>query len=310
MTTLSDMVAAYKICAKAEGKSPKTVRAVSQAVKYLIDFVGDIKIEELTSDHLRQFILALQEKRKYSNHPFTRISTKKLSPDTIASYVRSIKSFFGLLAREGLITGNPVAKTRTPKTPKRIMPVLSEMELEKLFRQPDKSTATGYRDYCVMLLLLDTGIRLSELCGLKIDDVDLTGGYLKVLGKGCKERLVPLGLKAIRALLKYKVKFCSESDGRDSFFVTRDGTALKPRQVEARIVKYRKMAMIKSVRVSPHTFRATSAVLYLRNGGDTFTLQRKLGHSTLEMTRRYSALADTDIKTAHLRYSPADKLKI
>jgi len=310
MTTLADLLAAYWTCAKVEAKSPKTIRAVTQAVQYFGQFVGDTTVDKLTADDLKRFILSLQQKTKYSNHRFTPAQDKRLSPDSIASYVRSIKSFFSLLAREEIIPSNPMEKVKLPKTPKRVMQTYTEKELEKLFAQPDKKIEIGFRDYCIMLTLLDTGIRVSELCGLNIGDVDLNNGYLKVMGKGAKERLVPLGIKAIKQLLKYRLRYRSEADHSHPFFINRNSERLVMRRVEAQITRYGEMAKLKGVRVSPHTFRSSSAVLYLRNGGDTFSLQKKLGHSTLEMTRRYATLADTDVRDKHLKYGVADRLKI
>jgi len=160
-----------------------------------------------------------------------------------------------------------------------------------------------------MLTLLDTGIRVSELCGLRVDDVDLSNGYLRVMGKGQKERYVPIGAKLTKALLKYKLSRRSETSGLDNFFLTRDGQPLTKSRVEKIIRRYGEKAGIKT-RPSPHTFRSTKAVLYLRNGGDPFSLQRALGRSTLVMTRRYTNLADTDVRERHLKYGVVDKIKL
>jgi len=162
----------------------------------------------------------------------------------------------------------------------------------------------------MMLALLDTGVRVSELCGLRLDDVDLSNGYLKVMGKGQKERYVPTGLKLIKALLKYKISHRPKANGPGSlFFLCRDGRPITKARVQKIVRRYGERAGIKT-RPSPHTFRSTKAVLYLRNGGDPFSLQKMLGHSSLVMTRRYSNLADSDVRRQHLAYGVADKLKI
>jgi len=129
----------------------------------------------------------------------------------VASYIRTIKSFFSFLEREEFIPDNPVRKVKLPKTPKKNMPTFTEKELERLFAQPDKKTSEGYRDYTIMLTLLDTGIRVSELCGLGVGDVDLANGYLRVMGKGQRERYVPIGAKLTKALLKYKLSHRAEA---------------------------------------------------------------------------------------------------
>jgi len=311
LTTLRDALAAYHICAKAEGMSPKTVGWVTDAMRYFSEFLGDeaSDLGNINAQSLRQFILVLQTKKAFSNHRFTRPQDKLLSPETIASYTRAIKSFFSFLEREEFIPTNPVARVKIPKTPSKNMPTFSEKELERIFAQPDKKTGEGYRDYTIMLTLLDTGIRVSELCGLKLDDVDLANGYIRVMGKGQKERYVPIGPKLTKALLKYRLSHRPEANGSDSFFLTRNGRPINKARVEKIIRRYGEMAGIKT-RPSPHTFRSTKAVLYLRNGGDPFSLQKMLGHSTLVMTRRYSNLADSDVRAQHLRYGVADRLNL
>jgi len=201
LTTLSEALAAYRICAKAEGLSLKTVNWISDTVGYFSEFLGDgaNDLSNISAQSLRQFILALQSKKTFSNHRFTRRQDKPLSPETIASYTRAVKTFFSFLEREEFIPTNPVVRVKLPKTPKKNMPTFSEKELERLFAQPDGKTDEGYRDYTIMLTLLDTGVRVSELCGLRFDDVDLGNGYLRVMGKGQKERYVPVGPKLTKA---------------------------------------------------------------------------------------------------------------
>jgi len=309
VTTLSDAVTAYKICAKAEGKSPKTISWVTDAVRYFSDFLGDghHDLSKVTVHDLRRFILALRNAKAYSHHRFTRPQDRPLSPQSIVSYVGAIKSFFSFLAREQIIPSNPMDNV-TLKVPKKVIATFSEAQLQRLLAQPDKGTVEGYRDYTIMLTLLDTGARLGELMGLKLGDVDLEQGYLKVTGKGSRERYLPIGAKVTKALLKYRIRRAETT--WDNFFVTKDGRPLTLRRVQAVIKRYGEKAKVSGVRCSPHTFRHTSCVMYLRNGGDPFTLQKKLGHSSLQMTRHYSNLVDADVRAAHLKHGPADRLNV
>ncbi len=310
LTTLSDASAAYRICAKAEGKSPRTIGWISDAVRYFSEYLGgDVDLEKITSNELRGFISACQQKKTFSNHRFTRPQTKMLSPASVASYTRAIKTFFSFLEREELLHTNPVRKVRIPKIPKKIMPCFSESDLERLLAAPDKKTTQGYRDYVFMLTLLDTGVRVSELCGLKLEDVDLSNGYLRVMGKGAKERYVPVGMKLSKALLKYRMTCRPNDSGYDNFFLTKDGRPLVKRRVQSLIREYGSKMNI-TTRCSPHTFRSSSAVLYIRNQGDPFSLQKRLGHSSLTMTRHYCELADNDVRAAHLKHGVADRLKV
>jgi len=129
------------------------------------------------------------------------------------------------------------------------------------------------------------------------------------MGKGQRERYVPIGQKLTKALLKYKLSHRAEANGSDNFFLTRDGRPINKARVQKFIRRYGERAGIKT-RPSPHTFRSTKAVLYLRNGGDPFSLQKALGHSSLVMTRRYSNLANSDVRSQHLRYGVVDRLKV
>ena len=140
-----------------------------------------------------------------------------------------MKTFFSFLECEELMANNPVKKVNLPKTPKKNMPVSNERDIEKLLAQLYKRSNESYRDYVIMLTLLDTGIGVDELCGLRTCHVDLSNGYIRVMGKGAKERYVPIGAKLTKALLKYQLNY--RSDSGDSFFVTRDGRPLTKKRV-------------------------------------------------------------------------------
>jgi integrase/recombinase XerD len=187
LTTLFDALAAYRICAKAEGKSPKTIKWVTSSVSYFSNFLGDNPdIEAITGNDLRRFIISLQDTHKFCHHPFNKPQQAKLSPQSINTYCRAIRAFFGYLYREDLIESNPMEKVKMLKVPRKVVPTFSDKEIEKLLAQPDKQTDRGYRDYALLPTFVDTGARLSEIANLRIDDVDLEQGYLKAMGKGSK----------------------------------------------------------------------------------------------------------------------------
>lgn len=310
MTTLAEALTAYRICAQAEGKSPKTLRWVTSSVTYFGDFLGPDRqeIEDLTGNDLRQFIITLQQRPKFLHHPFNKPNQQKISDQSIETYARAIRNFFSYLYREEMIRHNPMEKVKMPKVPKLAMPTFSQKEIELLLSQPDKKTDTGFRDYAMMLTYVDTTGRLSEIAMSEEEDVDLENGYLRVMGKGGKERYIPFGHKVSKALLKYKMKHRPTPIGTKRFWLTHDGRPLEPGRIEKIISHYGKKAGLK--RCYPHKLRHTSSVLYLRNGGDVFSLQKKLGHSSLQMTRHYANLADSDVRDRHLRYGVADRLKV
>jgi len=308
--TLQDALVAYKTYARAEGKSPKTVAWVVSSVGYFAEFLGPEQqdISTITGNDLRRFIIALQGKPKFANHPYNKPQQAKLSSQSIETYCRAIKAFFGFLKREGFIENNAMAKVKMPKVPETVIPTFSEKEIEKLLAQADKSSNEGFRDYCLLLIFIDTGIRLSELAYLKTDDIDYEQNLFRVMGKGRKERFVPFGRRVAKALMKYQLKCRPEPIGTENFWLRRDGQPLLPKRIEKLISAYGKKAGLK--RCYAHKLRHTSSVMYLRNGGDVFSLQKKLGHRSLEMTRRYSNLADSDVRRQHLAYGVADRLKI
>jgi integrase/recombinase XerD len=308
--TLQDALVAYRTYTRAEGKSPKTVAWVVSSVGYFAEFLGPEQrdIGTITSNDLRRFIIALQDKPKFANHPYNKPQQAKLSSQSIETYCRAIKAFFGFLKREGFIENNAMAKVKMPKVPETVIPTFSEKEMEKLLAQADKSSNEGFRDYCLLLIFIDTGIRLSELAYLKTDDIDYEQNLFRVMGKGRKERFVPFGRRVAKALMKYQLKCRPEPIGTENFWLRRDGQPLLPKRIEKLISAYGKKAGLK--RCYAHKLRHTSSVMYLRNGGDVFSLQKKLGHRSLEMTRRYSNLADSDVRRQHLAYGVADRLKI
>lgn len=309
MSTFSEALTAYRICARAEGKSHRTIEWITSSVGYFVNFLGsDWDIDGVTSNDLRRFIIALQESHKYRKHPYTKPQQEKLSPQTVETYARGVRAFFGYMHREGLIDANRMQKIKMPKVPKKVVPTFSEKDLERLLAQPDKHTDKGFRDYTLMLTLTDTAGRLSEIANLKVEDIDLDNGYLKVMGKGGKERYIPFGQKVAKALLKYKLKHRAEAIATDRFFLTNGGRPLTAGRVEKVIGEYGKKAGLK--RCYAHKLRHTSSVMYLRNGGDPFSLQKKLGHSSLQMTRHYSNLADSDVRAQHLKFGVADRLQL
>jgi site-specific recombinase XerD len=275
-----------------------------------MDFLGPDRqdIDNLTGNDLRQFIINLQQRPKFLSHPFNKPEQEKISAQSIQTYARAIRAFFSYLYREEMIDHNPMQKVKIPKVPKVVVPTYSQKEIEVLLFQPDKKTNIGFRDYAIMLTFIDSTARLSEIALLDEEDVDLENGYLKVMGKGGKERYIPIGHKVARSLLKYKLKHRPIPIGTTRFWLTFDGRPLGPGRIEKIITRYGKKAGLKNC--YPHKLRHTSSVLYLRNGGDPFSLQKKLGHSSLQMTRHYANLADSDVRAQHLRYGVADRLKV
>jgi len=313
-TQLDTLIQGYRLYAQTEGKSPKTIRITTTAVTTLRDFLQSRRfptdVMEIGAQELREFILHLQQVKAFEHHPFTRPQQRGLSGHGINCYLRAVRAFWSWLVREEIILSNPFAKLRIPKPPKKIIPTFSESQIEVLLGVIYIVTAEGFRDWTMILTLLDTGLRASELAGLRLEDINLEDGVLKVNGKGGKERMVPIGARVQRAMWKYLQRYRAQPANPlcSHLFLTRSGEPLTVNRLEAIIEKYGAKGGIEGVRCSPHTFRHTFAISYLRNGGDVFSLQRILGHSSLEVVKCYVNLAEADVKACHTRFSPADNM--
>ncbi len=199
---------------------------------------------------------------------------------------------------------------KIPRPPGKVIPAFSDSQFQGLLNAIDTRTAEGYRDYIIILTLLDTALRISELCNLKLGNLWLDEGMLKVVGKGNKERLIPIGKQVQRLLWRY-INRCRPEPAMakyDFLFLTKDGRPLTKDRAEKIMTYYGRKAGIEGVRCSPHTLRHSAAVRFLRNGGDVFSLQRMMGHSTLDVLRIYVNMAQSGIQEAHRRYSPADNM--
>ncbi len=313
-TQLTSLIQGYRLCARTEGKSDKTVLITISALNKLQRFLGEngypADVAEIGVRELREFILYLQQVRAFEHHPYTEPQTRGLSGHAINTYLRAIRAFWSWLVREEIITSNPFCRVKIPKPPKKVMATFSDKQLTAMLKAINNTTPAGFRDRTIMLMLLDTGLRASELVGLALDNINLEDGMVKVLGKGSKERIVPFGAKVQRMLWKYLHKYRPQPANPlcPTLFLTASGNPITTDRLRTIIEKYALRAGIEGVRCSPHTFRHTFAISYLRNGGDVFSLQRILGHSSLEVVSIYVNFASADIKSRHRRFSPADNL--
>jgi len=315
-TELGQLIEGYRLCARAEGKSRNYICLVASSVEFLKQYLEAkglaTDVRKIDVQAIRGFILHLQSATRFALHPFARPQASGLSGYTVNTYMRSIRAFWSWLAVEGIIEENPFSQLKIPKAPQKVIPTFSDEQVKYLLAQADKSSAIGFRNYVIMLVLLDTMMRVSELTGCRIEDLNLENRCLKVWGKGSKERIVPFGRTTQKALWRYVTFYRPESCllRQDMLFLTADGRPLTKNRVETILKIYGKRTGIKGVRISPHTFRHTGAVAFLRNGGDLFTLQRIMGHSSLEVLRGYVNLSQSDLRRVHESASPLDNLGI
>ena len=266
-------------------------------LRELTGFLAGKGIEELAAvepTHMRDFLSHLRQK----GH----------SSQTVSRTFGAVRCAFGFWHREGVLPKNPMLLVEKPRKEKHLIRPLSAEQAAKLIEQPDAGTFAGLRDRALMMLLMDSGLRVTEALSVEISRIDWMSCTLTVMGKGRKERSVPFSASTCQALLEYSRLRAQKFAGALHFFVGRTGNWMERCRVRRTISRYGKRAGIEGVRVSPHTLRHTFAVFYIRNGGDSFSLQEILGHSTLEMTRHYVHLARRDIAEQHKKFSPMEGL--
>lgn len=252
-----------------------------------LEFLGDnIDIKTITYLHFRRFLAHLRT----HNH----------KPRTLARKLSSLRSFFKFLHREGLIDENPALLLMTPKLDKPLPKFLSEKEVTALIEAPSSNTESGLRDRAIMETLYSTGIRVSELVGLNEESVDAISNIAKVEGKGKKERLVPIGDKALDALRAYLGKRKKRSR---ALFLNKNGTRLTDRSVRNIIKKYISKASL-IMHVSPHMMRHSFATHLLDHGADLRAVQELLGHSNLSTTQIYTHVTTERLKKVYDKAHP------
>jgi site-specific recombinase XerD len=270
-------------------------------------FVHDRKLTALGTLELRQFIVYLTRGHEQPGGRWGIAQQKEpVTPSTVQTYHRHLRTFFRWLVAEGLLEASPMEAVPSPVArPDQIQPFTTEqinalLQAAKRSPQPRRNTALIY-------FLLDTGLRATEVCSLCLKDMDMQNRRCSVVGKGNKRRTVPFGGTATKELWQYLRE--DPRDPEDPLFYSKRSEPLTRSGLFQLLERLGTAAGIEVTRCSPHTMRHTFAVEFLRAGGNVFTLQQLLGHTTLTMTNRYVALAQADIEAQHRQFSPADRLK-
>jgi integrase/recombinase XerC len=221
---------------------------------------------------------------------------------TTARKLATLRSFYKFLIRKNLVQTNPLATIRTPKQEKRLPKCLDLEQVQKLLDAPGDGDLLAARDKAMLEVLYASGIRVSELVELKLEDIDLQEGVLRVTGKGRKDRLTPIGSQAIKAIQRYfelrnaDPKIASENNAR--VFLNKHGESLSTRSVRRKLDKYLVQAGL-DPGISPHTLRHSFATHLLNNGADLRSVQELLGHQSLSTTQIYTHLTTSRIKDAY-----------
>jgi len=290
MVTLLERYGDYLLHEK--GYSPHTIRNYLREIDELKGFLKDrgVDITQASSWDLKTHLLYCRK--------------RGLASTSLARRVASIKSFYAFLKSQGLVKGNPARLLRTPKKRKPLPRVLSQRETTKLL---DKSFMSA-RDRAILEVLYATGIRVSELVGLNLEDVDLAQGQIRVMGKGKKERITLMGAKAIEALKVYlKERSLCEKKGDKALFVTPRGRISDT--TVRRIIKKASITSGLGKPVTPHTLRHSFATHMLEGGADLRSLQELLGHANLSTTQIYTHLTRKRLKEIYNKAHPRARRK-
>lgn len=307
---LSQAIEGFNLARRADGYSPGTLLQYNWALSRWLKFMGDKLLSDITVDDARRFLLYLQT--DYGD----------LSPTSIFHAWKAVRALYKWLLSEQYPV-NPMDRLKQPKFQLPEIVPLSNVDIEKLLkaattvdhkentREYVQKTPLGDRNRLIIMFLLDTGLRVGELCRLNTADVNMETCEISVKpfqsSLKSKPRTVYMGKRVQKELWRYLLNRDTHIKN-DPLFLSNEQRRLTGDAIKHMLDRIADRADVKGVH--PHIFRHTFAIQFLRNNGDIFTLQRLLGHSSLEMVRRYLHLAETDMEAAHRRASPVDNWRL
>ena len=297
---ITEAINKYRQYLKSTGASRHTVRAYISDLEQFFGFVGKffpeefVKLEEVSKLMVRDYLREMSLARRCNK--------------TLARKMTAINNFFVFSVRQQVIPRNPIAGMSMPKTESYVPTYFTEKEMNVLLQIPDTDNKFGIRNRAILELMYSSGLRISEIAGCGIKDIDLKKGIIKVLGKGNKERLVPVGAMAKESLVSYekiRYKFLTK-DSDDSLFLSKSGKPLHPDEIRAILDRYIRL-VARTKGYSPHTIRHSFATHLLSRGADLRAIQEMLGHSNLSTTEKYTHISHTDLLKVYKQAHPRSK---
>ncbi|HOJ52356.1 MAG TPA: site-specific tyrosine recombinase XerD [Syntrophales bacterium] len=289
-------VASYlNFLALERGASPLTLEAYERDLKGFMSFLearGRKALAEVRSEDVTDFLVHLRE--------------EGLSSSSVNRVLAAVRSFFRFLVREKLISVNPAGGVERIKGWKKLPHALTRGEMERLLSCPAGESPSAVRDRAIMELMYATGLRVSEVVSLRLGNINWYGGYLVTRGKGGKERVVPMGEKALMALKTYLDEVrprLMRGQGTDILFLNRSGKGFTRQGLWKIIGKYARMAQLEG-KVHPHTFRHSFASHLLEGGADLRAVQLMLGHADISTTQIYTHVTQERLRLIHRKYHP------
>jgi integrase/recombinase XerD len=277
------------------GVADNTLAAYSRDLRRYLAFLAGNGVSspgEVSLAHLQAFLVSLRD--------------SGLSPRSAARTISALRTFHRFLAVQGYVQSDPTSLLRTPRVPRSLPNVLSGDEVERLLQAPDISKPRGLRDRAMLELLYATGLRVSELLSLSLTALDPTVGFVRCLGKGAKERVVPVGSSALTWLSEYLTRGRpSLATGRHTslLFLGRGDRRLTRQAFWKSVRSYAGRAGI-SKRITPHTLRHSFATHLLEHGADLRSVQMMLGHADISTTQIYTHVGRARLREIHERFHP------
>ncbi len=269
--------------------SKNTISAYKNDLRSFKEFLNGRDPLEVTKRDIFEFLM--------------KLSKRRLKPTTLRRKISSVRSFYAFLLREGKIEKDPTVDISLPKKDKRLPEVLSLEEIEKILNAIPENSFRGKRDRAIVELLYSCGLRVSELTGLKVKDIDMKNGFLKCFGKGSKERIVPFGERAKDVLKKYLKEREKKGITSEYLFVSRKGERILRQFINAILNKYARKARIRK-KVHPHMLRHSFATHLLERGADLRSVQELLGHVDISTTQIYTHLTKERLREVYLSSHP------
>ncbi len=308
---LADLAASFRLFNKTTGKSPRTVEWYETRLEFYRRFIGpEARLRDLTIERVRGYIVHLQERtERHVNNPFMHPKDGPLSSAYIHGCVRALRAFASWLFADGYTETNRLQPLKPPKMQAKVIPVLSDDEMRRLLGMFNSEDPFGVRNLAIIWAFLDCGLRASELCDLQVADAHLGEGFLKVLGKGNKERLVPFGAGAQAALMRWRDEARPLFEPREGEYLFLNATGMRLGLHALEEIVKRAGVRAGIPRITCHLLRHSFATTYLvKEVGDSLRLQQILGHTSLEMVRHYVAMANVQQSLIERRASAMDLL--
>jgi len=316
-TSLKSLVKGYLLTHQTEGSSPNTVEYYRGILNRFLWYAekeqwsDDVRL--LNEWHIREFLgyVGTEVKRWAKEGNGSESSSRRVSLRTIHHYYGALRTFFNWVVKEGFLAVSPLTMVKVPKPKPRVIQPYSSEQIKKMLQVCEydcqhNAKFLGSRNRAIILILLDSGLRLSELANIKLQDIDTERGWIKVTGKGNKERIVRIGKTAQKALWRY-LMYRGEDD-KQALWLSEERKPLQSSGIQSSINRLKKRAGVNETGCV-HKFRHSFALAFLRADHNPFNLQYLLGHNSLEMVRRYTAtLGMEDALKAHEKASPADLL--